>query len=766
MQLWKIIGTVSTLIIALTLPFYAYQELQKRENQPHQPQPARFAGSESCEKCHHKEYKEWQQSHHAKAMAVATKETVLGDFNNTLFIKDGIESRFYKKGDAFFVHTQGPDGKMDDFQIRYTFGYAPLQQYLVAFPGGRMQCLPIAWDVQTKQWFHLYPELTLDPEEWIYWTNQGQNWNSMCADCHSTNLKKNYNPGTDSYTTTWSEISVGCEACHGPGSDHLAWAALPEAARREPGKGLTVQTSQITHQQQVELCAPCHSRRSMLGDYTHQQQELLDTMVPRLLESGLYYNDGQILDEVYVYASFLQSKMYANGVRCSDCHNPHTGTLHQQGNDLCLQCHQAAVYDSKTHHFHKYDNEPGEAITDKDGNLLFAVGTGSQCVQCHMPGRFYMGNDYRPDHSIRIPRPDLSVQLGTPNGCNRCHFDKDDNWSLTHTRKWYGTKEKYHFGTTFTKGREGDPLVLKDLLQICNDSLSPVIVRATALSLLSRYPETETTPIFLQFLGSEYPLLRRTAVAYFPGNQLLPHFQNIIPLLSDPVKAVRLETARLLTAIPREQIDKPWHDLLDKVLAEYEATALYSADFAASRLNLGALHSYRNSYATAKEHLLKAIEIDRDVHSARLNLAVLYSREGNSKLAEQTLREAIALNNELADAHYSLGLLLSEQKQYGEAVFHLQKGADGMGVNSRAYYNLSQLLDFLRYSERAEKALQKCLELEPENMHYLQAMASFYVKNRDLEKAETIARQIIQLEPSSEFGAGLLKFIERTRAGQ
>ena len=441
MRNWKIIGIIATLIIILSLPFYALKQ-NKKQNLTAIDPPATFVTSEACAKCHKREYEEWQDSHHAKAMAVATDKTVLGDFNDTVFVKNGIQSRFYRKDGGFFVYTRGSKGEMTEFEISHTFGWYPLQQYLIPFPGGKMQCLPIAWDDKKKEWFHLYPDLILDPEEWIYWTNQGQNWNSMCADCHSTELQKNYDPVTGNYDTKWAEINVGCEACHGAGSKHLAWAELPEMARSTSDDGLLVKTSGINTQQQVELCAPCHSRRSMLGDYTHKQQDLLDTETPRLLEEGLYYPDGQIRDEVYVYASFVQSKMYANEVRCSDCHNVHTIKLHQTGNKLCLQCHQASLYDTKDHHFHKQAGEDGEPVKTPEGEILFKVGTGAECIQCHMPGRIYMGNDYRPDHSMRIPRPDLSVELGTPNACNRCHVDKSNEWSAEYTRKWYGIKQK------------------------------------------------------------------------------------------------------------------------------------------------------------------------------------------------------------------------------------------------------------------------------------------------------------------------------------
>jgi len=757
MQNWKISGIIATLIIIVSLSIYSFKEIN-RLSIIKEPQAPTFVGSEACAQCHKHEYEEWQQSHHAKAMTVASEKTVLGDFNNKIFTNNGIESRFYRKGTGFFVYTRGPKGEMAEFEITHTFGWYPLQQYLIPFPGGRMQCLPIAWDDKEKKWFHLYPDLNLDPAEWIYWTNQGQNWNSMCADCHSTGLKKNYML-TDIYDTKWAEINVGCEACHGPASQHIAWTKIPEMARIKGDDGLVVKTSGIEGKQQVDLCAPCHSRRSMLGNYTHLQQNLMNTEIPRLLEDGLYYADGQIHDEVYVYGSFVQSKMYANNVRCSDCHNAHTIQLHQKDNKLCLQCHQASLYDTKEHHFHKKEGEDGKAIRTNNGEILFEVGSGAECIQCHMPGRTYMGNDYRPDHSIRIPRPDLSADLGVPNACNRCHIDKTNEWSAEYTQKWYGSKKKYHYGSTFSNARAGEPLAREQLIHIVSDPLAATLVRATALSLLAAYPEKETIAIFRQFLESDVAILRRTALIslpYIPPEKLM---RMTGPLLDDPVKGVRIEAARVWTRIPAAQLDKRWQESFTLALEEYKNTMFYSADFAASRFNLGTLAIYQGQLNEAEKHFKKALAIDRDFYTARMNLAVLYSGQGKNDLAEKQLRKALVLNPDLADVQYSLGLLLSEQKQYEEARRHLAKAAVGMPENARVHYNLGQLLIFLGQDKEAERALRQTIEIDPENMSYLQVVAQFYYARGQFVLARDIVKRMISVNPDHRMSQQLLQQI-------
>jgi Tfp pilus assembly protein PilF len=759
---WKITGIIATAIIVLSVPLYILKVTYIRPSAERVQAELEydFAGSKKCGECHKKEYDKWRGSHHDLAMAEANEKTVLGDFNDGVFERFGVTSRFYRKNGGFYVHTQGPDGKMGDFEVTYTFGAYPLQQYLVPFPGGRLQCLPLAWDVKEKKWYHLYPKAPIDPKDWLYWTNAGQNWNGMCAECHSTNLKKNYDVITDSYKTTWSEISVGCEACHGPGSRHVEWAELPDMARPQTENyKLVVKTGGISSRTQVEHCAPCHSRRAILGDYTHAEPDLLDSLLPSLLTQELYFADGQILEEVYVYGSFTQSKMYRRNVRCSDCHDVHSIKLVKQGNALCLQCHRGAVYDSKEHHFHKKKGEKGEPIRSKEGKVLFEVGTGAECVQCHMPGRYYMGIDYRPDHSFRIPRPDLSIKLGTPNACNRCHGDKTNQWSDQYITKWYGPGRRAHYGTIIAAGRKQLPEARQDLIKLAGDPLYPVIVRATALSLLSAYPGDETNQAYEPALMDEEALIRRTAVDQLHVSDPQRQTALVASMLYDPVKAVRIEAARRLTEIPSPQLDEKQNELFKTTLLEYEQAMEYSGDFAFGRYNLANLYVSLKKLELAIENYKAALGIDGQFYPAKVNLAMLYNQMGQNDKTEKLLGEVVREHPELYDVQYSLGLLLAEEKKYGEAARYLQEAAEGMPDRSRVHYNLGLLLDYLGRDVQAESALQRALELEPTNIEYLNAIAQYYLKREMYREAKRIAEQIISRHPNNRLGPQLLEIV-------
>jgi predicted CXXCH cytochrome family protein len=378
-----------------------------------------FVGSSSCATCHADEHLAWQGSHHDLAMQVATPETVLGDFDNASFTYNGIVTTFSRRGDDFFVTTDGEDGKLTQFPVPYVFGVYPLQQYLLPLSRGRLQALSITWDARPKEqggqrWYHLYPDEPIVAGDPLHWTGPYQNWNTRCAECHSTDLQKNYDAKTRTFNTTYEEINVGCESCHGPGSAHIDLAATGKliggkdsgfqtqlAQRGEwefpPGEAIARRRTALESNAQIDNCARCHARRGTLGDY-HYGADLLDTHRLSLVQSPLYYHDGQIRDEVYVYGSFVQSKMHMAGVVCSNCHEPHTAQLRTPGNAICAQCHKPDVYDSTQHHHHPADS------------------AGAQCANCHMPETTPPPRPQRRDgHAQRVqPVPHGSgCRLGT-----------------------------------------------------------------------------------------------------------------------------------------------------------------------------------------------------------------------------------------------------------------------------------------------------------------------------------------------------------------
>lgn len=760
---WKITGVIATFLIVISIPVYIVKERCRpapllKADMPH----GGFVGSGKCRPCHKAEYDKWQESLHRRAMAPADEQSVLGDFADAEFKHVGATSKFYRRDGQYFVYTRGPGGDMGEFRITHTFGWYPLQQYLVPFPGGRLQCLPIAWDVRNRRWYHLYPDSPPDPDDWLYWTNQAQNWNGMCAECHSTDLKKNYDPEKDTYRTSWSEISVGCEACHGPGAAHVKWAETPEMGRPlTEDYGLILKTGGLTSLQQVELCAPCHSRRMSLGENNHANIDFLDYGIPQLLSEGYYFPDGQILEEVYEYGSFMQSKMFAREVQCSDCHDVHSIKRIREGNDLCLQCHKASVYDVKDHHFHKKKGEKGEPVRSGAGEILFEVGAGAQCEGCHMPGRNYMGVDYRPDHSFRLPRPDLSLKINTPNACSRCHADRTTQWLADAVDKWYGKRKRSHYGTILDAGRKRMPDALSDLVQLAQDRLYPTNVRATALSLSATYFDIKSEQALLRALADESTLVRYTAIRNLPETDPRAYLVHVIPLLYDPVKAVRIEAARFLSTVPSAEMPAASGTRFQSVLEEYRQAMHYTADFAASRHNLGIFYANLGDSEQAIKQYRKAIRIDSEFYPAKINLAMLYNSLGEKDQAEQLLREVVKTHPDLHEAAYSFALLLTEMNKYDEAVAYFEKAAKAMPERGRIHYNLGLLLQQLQRDSEAEKAMIHALNTDPDNMDYLYALAQFYLRIGKPRKAAPIAEKMISAHPNERIGHDLLGLIKK-----
>jgi tetratricopeptide (TPR) repeat protein len=751
MRRWQIAALIALSVIVLSVPYYVFQRAQQRaaESAPVDT-PATFVGREQCIECHTDAYESWLGSDHDNAMDHANEDTVLGDFNDAVFEYEGVTTRFFRRDDGFFVNTEGPDGEMADFEVLYTFGVEPLQQYLVPFPAGRLQALSTAWDTERQRWFFLYPGTDVEPGDWLHWTRNGQNWNGMCAECHSTNLRKNFDAETNSYQTEWSEIDVSCEACHGAGSKHVDWARIDPMGRPDMDNyALVVATNGIENHQLVNICAPCHSRRAEIGDYDHSEVHLLEYAVPSLLRDGLYHPDGQILDEVYVWASFQQSKMHNSGVRCDDCHNVHSLELHKEGNDLCLQCHLAETYDDYTHHFHQkvVEGEPSD---------------GALCVKCHMPEQPFMVIDDRADHSIRVPRPDLTLEIGVPNSCSQssCHDNETVEWNVEAFTRWYGEARKPHFGTIMAAARQGDPDAEDGLHSLVESTLYPVIVRATALDALAAYPGEPTDAALRRALSDKEPLIRLTAVDVVTHPTPEGLVERLGPMLFDPVRAVRIRAAARLAEVGPEYFKAYQRAALDKELAEYIKSTERNLDFAASGMNLANLYASQGDAVSAERYYRMALEVDDLFFPAKMNLAVLASQQGNDEEAEKLLREILAAYPEQHDAAYSLALLLVGVNRIQEGLFYLARAAEGLPQRARVQYNYGLLLAQLSRDDEAEVALLRALEIEQQSFEYLYALIDFYYKRGQFDDALVLADRMIETHPLERFGYDVKAAIE------
>lgn len=624
-----------------------------------------YLGSEACASCHAQAYENWRGSHHAMAMAVPNQETVRADFSAAPLEIAGVPIAFVEDDQGFSVTLDGGDGALADFRVAYTFGVSPLQQYLTEVGNGRLQALPVVWDTRTngQGWYHLQPDTVGKPQDVLHWAATGQNWNHMCADCHSTQVRKRFDPQTQGFDTTFAEISVGCEGCHGPGLAHS----------QDPSRGGMV--SLRNPQVRLEVCASCHSRRTQIAEGFAPGRSYLDHFSPALLDDGLYFADGQILDEVFVYGSFLQSKMHGAGVTCGDCHDPHTGQLQRNGNDVCTACHspegsqrfpglQAKVYNSVDHHFHPVANERRQNPRDKPG-----AGNGSACVDCHMASRTYMGVDDRRDHSFRIPRPDLSAQIDVPNACIGCHQDQDDAWAAQQIRDHGGSLGQRHFAHVIAPARQGKGDADGPLQTLAADPDQPAIVRATALSLAGQYQ-----PRLSLYAGltSPVPLVRLGALRGLSSPNV-QDWPRVLPLLEDPLRAIRF--AAITALLPAyAQLSVPERAQLDGALEEYMTYLGSNQDRAEALTNRSLVHQARGNYSAAEQDLKLALKRNPSWVPGLVNLADLYRASGRDAQAGGLLQQAIALSPRTAQVRIATALWHVRQGNMGSALSLLAEG--------------------------------------------------------------------------------------------
>lgn len=740
---------------------------EQQASSPYHPNAAAtFVGHESCRSCHEPQFQDWLLSDHHRAMNPATEEFVLGDFDDRTFEHFGQVFRFFRKGGEYWVNAPGEEGTARDMQVAYTFGHYPLQQYLIPFPGGRYQALQVYWDSRPteeggQRWCHLYPDEAVPPEDVLHWTRRHFNWNYMCADCHSTNVKKQFDPGTLSYHTTWSEMNVSCEACHGPGSEHVRWAggdqtALADYAKskglvvtlKEPGAtpgefpwavdpatGKPKRTRPLASDVQTETCAPCHSHRTLLEPHFVHGQPYHDTHAPSVLNERLYHHDGQIKEEVYVYGSFVQSKMFHAGVRCTDCHNPHSMKLVVPGNALCVRCHTNEPYNTPAHHFHPVGS------------------TGASCVECHMPTTTYMGVDARRDHSLRVPRPDLAAKLGAPDACTKCHADQSQQWAADWFRQWWGPGPRNaHYGEILASARRGEAGSFGPLAALAADMDRPGIVRATAVEALGQMgPSPESESILPGRLDDPDPAVRTEAVAALEAWPAARRLALAGKALDDPRREVRTEAARVLAAA-HAGFDETQRIAFARAAREFEERQAAISDRAAGHMALAGFHLDLGETAKAEAAYRLAQKVEPDFIPVRVNFAEMLDSLNRPAEAEDEFRAAVGAamtDHDRGIAHESLARFLVRRKRYEEGLAELKTAAALLPDQAETQYFYGVALNSLGRFPEALPYLEKARSLAPNHIEYLVGLATVCRDAGDTVRALRYAREALALDPAN-----------------
>jgi predicted CXXCH cytochrome family protein len=457
---------------------------------------------------------------------------------------------------------------------------------------------------------------------------------------------------------------------------------------------------------ELETCAACHSRRKDIADNPVPGEPYLDAYLPALLELGLYHADGQIDGEVYEYGSFVQSRMRAAGVTCSNCHDPHSAKLRAAGNALCAQCHMPEKLDVAAHHHHQ------------------PASTGAQCVNCHMPTKNYMVVDARRDHSIRVPRPDLSVSLGTPNACTQCHADRAAQWAAETVAGWYpqGRQTTPHYETALHAGRVGAADTEQQLDRLILDRSQPAIAQASALPLLTHYASTASEPAIKAAIADPDPLVRMGAPRALPGSAPPRLVDAATPLLSDPVRAVRIEAARALAGTDLLRLTPEQQTALVKATAERVAAEIVDADRPEAHLNLGLLDLRRRQPTEAEAEYRTALRLDPNFVPALVNLADLDRARGRDDEGAELLRKGAAIEPDNADVRYALGLYLVRKHDYPGALDLLRRAHEVMPDNARYAYVFAVALNSNGAAGEALALLEQAHQQHPADRSVLTAL--------------------------------------------
>jgi predicted CXXCH cytochrome family protein len=681
--------------------------------------PPGYAGSRACSTCHADIYRSWQGSLHAWAMkaAVPGVGSALIDGRARLFAASG-PMRASQREDGLWIETPGRGSAPEPHRIDYLFGKGVIEQHLTAFPGGRLQALPFGFDVARGEWFDLFEGDRRTPADWGHWTNRGMTANFQCLECHTTAFDKGYVAAGDEYRTRWAEIGVGCEACHGPGAEHVAAqsgtggdATDPYPARQPP-------------RQSTAACAPCHARRVPIAAGYRPGDEILDFYDPELLDTASYHPDGQIREEDYEWSSFLQSKMFARGVVCLDCHDPHAARLRAADDGLCLRCHQER-YSRAAHTHHGAESR------------------GARCVSCHMPETAYMVRDPRRDHSFSLPDPEATVELGVPNACTRCHADRDPPWAAAHVRAWYGDgparRERRVRARAIADGRARREGSVPELVAMLAGDLDPVR-RASAARLLGAFPGRGDAVEGLLGAAEDPEPLVRARVAAALGDILehtpAPPLERALRRgARDPVRLVRMQAAWGLRRADLAAMPADEARALSGAFDEWRRATLVLADTPEAYHNLGVFESDRGNASAAIEAYRQALRLWPTSLMPRNNLALLLAREKRYAEAEAELLEIRRVHPDWPQAPFSLGLLYGEQQRWPEAAAALEACVGKDPAHPRALYNLGLAYVRLGRVGPALDALRRAAELPASRVDAERTLAGLYAQLGDQDEA-------------------------------
>ena len=691
-----------------------------------------YLGSSKCRSCHEKFYQLWAPSHHGLAMQPYTEafaEANLKPQLEEIVIGKTRYRAVTDEGPGFVVESES--GNQKKYPILHVLGGKNVYYFLAALEKGRLQTLPVAYDVNKQQWFDTaasgvrhFPDRT---DEAVHWTDREYTFNTSCYGCHVSQLVKNYDLKTDSYNTQWQEPGINCEACHGPAEEHVRVCTEegPENAPVDLKLDTVTRSRGFTAHQVDSACSTCHAKgmpitnKFIPGDSFFQHSDLVT------LESPDYYPDGRDLGENYTITSWRMSPcIQSEELDCISCHTS-SGRFRFKDtpNDACTSCHPEKEKDFQAHTHHEKSDV--------------------HCIQCHMPMTNFAGMN-RSDHSMRPPMPSATIQFKSPNACNFCHENKDAKWADEHVRQWHQEdyqKPVLEIAALIDQARKENWTNLSDMLAYLQRKDKDEIFANSLIRLLRGNGDDRIGRVLAQLLENDpSPLIRSSAA---DGLELYLS-ETTVPVLAaatkDPFRLVRVRAIPSLAAVPEQMIPADLRKPVQNASAEYIKAMGSRPDDAMAHYNLGNYYADKKKPQQAIECYETSIKLQDGLILPYVNSSLAYNQLGDNATAAERLKKAIAIEPNSDAAHLNLGMLYGEMGQYEKAIDEFRTTFKLNPQSAAAAYNLCVLLAEKDPPQAISWAKKAC-QLQPNNARYAYTLA-FY-----LHQAKRTPEVFAVLEP-------------------
>lgn len=671
-----------------------------------------YVGSRSCRECHERFYKLWEPSHHGKAMQPYTDGFAKAELtaqSNAIAIGEVQFKAVLSPGDGYVLET-GPDGTRK-YDIKHAMGGKNVYFFLTEMERGRLQVLPISYDVDSGEWFDttasMVRHLGVTEDEALHWTDPMLTFNTSCFNCHVSQLRKNYDLATDTYQTVWREPGISCETCHGPSSEHNR--VCREAKGAVPADLKVLSWKALSPEQRNDACNVCHAKAAPITPAFNPGDRFFDHFDLTCFEDRDFYPDGRDLGENYTMTGWMMNPCAKQGkLDCIHCHTSSGRYRFQKENvnGACLPCHNERVADIAAHSHHAVEKEGAPT-----------------CVSCHMPLTTF-GRMDRSDHSFRPPSGEATLQFKSPNACNLCHKDKDAEWVADTIKKWHPdgkwTGRLVREGQLVQWARAENGEHLPDILEYVQADTADDIVVVSLLRLLAPCRDARVAPVLRKMLGHAAPLVR-SAAATSLGCRDMESARALLPLLSDEYRLVRIRAANALLVYPRHAMTAEQRTQFEAAEQELLASMRARPDQWSSHYNLGLYWGQLGQASKSLESYKLAIRMRPDVLMPYVNASIMASRLGDSDAALRYLLKAYELAPTHSAVNMNLGLLFAERNNLVKANMHLRLALVDKNTMPQAAYNLAVLVGGEDPSEAVDLC-ERAVNAAPGNRQYQQAL--------------------------------------------